>query len=428
MYSTFINCSFLQQNLTRQPRLSADTENHFRLPMTDQVTDVSGLNVYPCFLPDEHCIRHIKNRIDGAQISIIVQAYRFTSKSIGEALINCVKRGVTVKILIDKDGSPQKNNYLQNLANGGIEIQVDGQYGRAHNKVIIIDEDYVITGSYNFIDEEDYCDSDTVVFITDACVNKKFRDYYEFINSENQSFVNAETTLQQFDDNFFENYIIKKMPIDHRTPKQPSKQMAQYERLTENRSDFFGLPSWHNCCPVLNSSYNTSTDDEGNLKSEDTVYIDVCFPRFKNQDCIQLIAKYINNAEHSIFIQACSITHESILDALNAARAKIIDLKILIDTKAFDDKGEKVRNIISGGIEVRYDKTCPRGIAHSKTIIIDEDVVLTGSFNLTKSAQNFNQENLLQMKNLKLNGMFKEQFYKKWNAGSKVEFRKIEDS
>ncbi|KAG8192767.1 hypothetical protein JTE90_009786 [Oedothorax gibbosus] len=136
-------------NLLGQTGLSADTENHSRLPMFDQFPEVTDLNVYPCFLPGNHCIYHIENFINYAKKSIIIQAYRFSSVAIGEALIDCVKRRVIVKILIDK-GAFLNNSYLKTLEGCGVEIQVDRHSGKAHNKIIIIDDDYVITGSYNF--------------------------------------------------------------------------------------------------------------------------------------------------------------------------------------------------------------------------------------------------------------------------------------
>jgi len=67
-----------------------------------------------------------------------------------------------------------------------------------------------------------------------------------------------------------------------------------------------------------------------------------------------------------------------------------------------------------------FDSTCSPGIAHSKTIIIDNHIVLTGSFNFTYSAQNTNQENIIHMKNIYVNDMFKNNFYKKWDESQLI--------
>lgn len=106
--------------------------------------------VRACFSPEGQCTRHISSAIKGALSSIFVQAYSFTSPQIAQALIDAHERGVDVKILIDKSQRRSKGSQLSFLYKKGIPILIDSPAGLAHNKVMIIDQRYVLTGSFNF--------------------------------------------------------------------------------------------------------------------------------------------------------------------------------------------------------------------------------------------------------------------------------------
>ena len=54
----------------------------------------------------------------------------------------------------------------------------------------------------------------------------------------------------------------------------------------------------------------------------------------------------------------------------------------------------------------------PRGIAHNKTIVIDDNVVITGSYNFTKAAEYNNVENLLIIRSEDINAIYRANFYK----------------
>ena len=104
-----------------------------------------------CFTPGEDCSTLLINQINAAQKSIEVQAYSFTSYKIAKALVKAAQRGVDVKIILDKtqfDGAHfSVAAYLQQA---GITLYNDNQVVIAHNKVIIIDNAVVETGSFNF--------------------------------------------------------------------------------------------------------------------------------------------------------------------------------------------------------------------------------------------------------------------------------------
>jgi phosphatidylserine/phosphatidylglycerophosphate/cardiolipin synthase-like enzyme len=90
------------------------------------------------------------NQIDNAKSEILIQAYSFTSELIAKAILNAHKRGVHVEIILDKSNKSAKYSAGDFTAHMGVTTYMDSQHAIAHNKIIIIDKETVITGSFNF--------------------------------------------------------------------------------------------------------------------------------------------------------------------------------------------------------------------------------------------------------------------------------------
>ncbi|HEY0074493.1 MAG TPA: phospholipase D family protein [Abditibacteriaceae bacterium] len=88
--------------------------------------------------------------INGAKTSILLQAYSFTNASIAQALVQAKQRGVLVEAVLDKSNRTAQYSSATFLKNAGIHTSIDAKHAIAHNKVIIIDSDKVVTGSFNF--------------------------------------------------------------------------------------------------------------------------------------------------------------------------------------------------------------------------------------------------------------------------------------
>jgi phosphatidylserine/phosphatidylglycerophosphate/cardiolipin synthase-like enzyme len=102
------------------------------------------------FSPNGGCTEAIINQIDNAKSEILVQAYSFTSAPIAKALTDAFKRGVKVQAILDKSQRSEKYTSATFLSNSGIPTYIDDKHAIAHNKIMIIDRETVITGSFNF--------------------------------------------------------------------------------------------------------------------------------------------------------------------------------------------------------------------------------------------------------------------------------------
>jgi phosphatidylserine/phosphatidylglycerophosphate/cardiolipin synthase-like enzyme len=121
----------------------------FSLPAfaDNAVHNISG-EVY--FSPNGGCTKAIVNEISQAKSEIYIQAYSFTSAPIAKALVEAHKRGIKVEAILDKSNVTGNYSSATFLKNAGIPTFIDSQHAIAHNKIIIIDKETVITGSFNF--------------------------------------------------------------------------------------------------------------------------------------------------------------------------------------------------------------------------------------------------------------------------------------
>ena len=141
--------------------------------------------IHSCFTPGQDCTHQITDQISKADHSILVQAYSFTSKDIADELIEAKNRGVKVKVLLDKSQRKQKYSLLHYIVDAGIPVWIDSKPAIAHNKVMIIDEKEVITGSFNFTDGAQKRNAENLVFITDTKLAKEIIENWE--SREHQS-------------------------------------------------------------------------------------------------------------------------------------------------------------------------------------------------------------------------------------------------
>jgi len=76
--------------------------------------------------------------------------YSFTYEPIAEAIIRAKKRGIKIRILMDKGQSQSKYSKYEFFLDNAIAIIQDRHAGIMHNKIAIIDGRVLFTGSYNW--------------------------------------------------------------------------------------------------------------------------------------------------------------------------------------------------------------------------------------------------------------------------------------
>jgi len=114
----------------------------------DLILHDAPVSVY--FSPKGGAQDALVDEIGKARESIFVQAYSFTSAPITTALVEAYKRGVKVEIILDKGQRSDPRSGTATVREAGIPTLIDSKHAIAHNKVMVIDREILVTGSFNF--------------------------------------------------------------------------------------------------------------------------------------------------------------------------------------------------------------------------------------------------------------------------------------
>lgn len=131
------------------------------------------------FSPRGGCTEAIIRHLENAKTSVLIQAYSFTSAPIAKALLNTHKRKVRVEVILDKSQETSKYSAATFFLNQGIPLWIDRRHEKAHNKVIIIDGETVITGSFNFSTDAEEKNAENLLIIRDGNLAQIYMKNFE---------------------------------------------------------------------------------------------------------------------------------------------------------------------------------------------------------------------------------------------------------
>jgi phosphatidylserine/phosphatidylglycerophosphate/cardiolipin synthase-like enzyme len=131
------------------------------------------------FSPDGGCTDAIVSALDGAKSTVRVQAYSFTSARIAKALVAAARRGVDVQVILDKSQRGERYSSADFLANAGVPLLIDAAHAIAHDKVMVIDAETVITGSFNFTGAAETRNSENVLILKSVEIAQRYGANWE---------------------------------------------------------------------------------------------------------------------------------------------------------------------------------------------------------------------------------------------------------
>ena len=121
---------------------------------------------------------------------------------------------------------------------------------------------------------------------------------------------------------------------------------------------------------------------------------------------------YINNAKKYIYMPVFVITHKPLEDALLKAKERGVDVKLIVDATNVYATKSSVQTLRAAGVQVKVENYA--GKLHSKSIIIDDEFILAGSMNFSRSGESRNDENMLIIQNPRLAVFYRDFFKYLW--------------
>lgn len=137
--------------------------------------NIGAADVSVHFSPDDNIrANFLLPMLKQADSSVYVMAYSFTSDEIAAQLVALMQQGVEVKIVVDESTRNQQGAEYAALKAQGMDIHLDGNSHKLHHKVIIIDGQHVVTGSYNFTQSAETRNDENMVIIRNRTIAANF--------------------------------------------------------------------------------------------------------------------------------------------------------------------------------------------------------------------------------------------------------------
>lgn len=134
--------------------------------LPEQSTNVNGTPIWVIFTSEDRALEQaIIPVVNFAQSSVRFLAFSYTDYPLANAMIARVQNGVSVAGVYEKVGSDTEAAEFRTLFCGGVAVRKDGNPGFMHNKVIIVDGRFVITGSMNFSTSAEESNDENVIIL-----------------------------------------------------------------------------------------------------------------------------------------------------------------------------------------------------------------------------------------------------------------------
>jgi phosphatidylserine/phosphatidylglycerophosphate/cardiolipin synthase-like enzyme len=123
------------------------------------------------FARDESVADVITNLLHGASGSICGALYRFSHPGLAQALEDAVHRGVRVRLLVDGNKYKESRTTQELLSGAIIPFRLafgrQGRGSKMHHKFVILDQQTVLTGSYNWTHESENENQENLLILRD---------------------------------------------------------------------------------------------------------------------------------------------------------------------------------------------------------------------------------------------------------------------
>jgi len=134
-----------------------------------------------CFSKTMNCSSLIGYWIARANESIHVMIYGFTLDHLSKALIDAMKRGVDVKVVIERESAYWRGSEYERLLQAGVDVKLDGNPYTMHHKVAVIDGKIVIIGSYNWTWSAEKRNDENILILMSRSLAESYEEEFQRI-------------------------------------------------------------------------------------------------------------------------------------------------------------------------------------------------------------------------------------------------------
>jgi phosphatidylserine/phosphatidylglycerophosphate/cardiolipin synthase-like enzyme len=356
-----------------------------------------------------------KKKFDDAKKSILIGIYDFTATYISELLLQAMRRGVKVSLMLDLDNRNGETELYQNLVDHGCEgvpspscaTQNDAAYfASSHEKVIVIDDEWVLVQSGNYSDNSIPLNEmdppkpdDLIPGNRDMGVAVKSKELADFFTKILRSDMNLELSGAPAAQALSESMLGQAVAVFEAAPSLPPDDLFASKPFTPEAAVTVQ--------PIL---------------SPDNYMLE--------------IPKWLRSAKTSICIEQQYIRGDQ--DKIGECMKAIVDardnnpnlqIKIILAKpfpgKRFDKEAQKIKDLnklygVKVGPQVRILSPKHFVHCHNKLIIVDDKAVLISSQNWSDAALVKNREAGLLLQYPEMARHYRSIFDSDWKSGEKT--------
>jgi phosphatidylserine/phosphatidylglycerophosphate/cardiolipin synthase-like enzyme len=131
------------------------------------------------FATDDRVGERIIERVDGARRSVHFMAFSFTHDGIGDAIRRRRRAGVQVLGVFESTGSNTGASEYERMKAAGLEVFQDGNPYSMHHKVILLDQQVTLFGSFNFTANADEENDENLLVVEDPAFAWEFEQEFQ---------------------------------------------------------------------------------------------------------------------------------------------------------------------------------------------------------------------------------------------------------
>ncbi len=146
---------------------------------------IRDIEIKNYFCPEDECAEKVKEELGKAKRSISFMAFSFTNQGIANVLLLKKLENISIQGVMEAR-QVTKDSVFQQLQYQGVDVIKDGNPRNMHHKVFMIDEETVVTGSFNPTGGGDSRNDENIVIIKDKDIAEKFLKEYKTVRKEGE--------------------------------------------------------------------------------------------------------------------------------------------------------------------------------------------------------------------------------------------------
>jgi len=149
--------------------------------VTFPIIELDGNRIENYFCPEDNCGEMTENALMKANNNIYFMTFSFTHNGIANIIALKMQKGIEVKGIFEKRGAGTEYSRYNFLDFQGAELRKDNNSYVMHHKVFIIDNETVITGSFNPSENADKENDENILIINNKEVAERYLEEFEYI-------------------------------------------------------------------------------------------------------------------------------------------------------------------------------------------------------------------------------------------------------